>query len=195
MYFISLLKDENMTSMRSLMGLLGVPLIMISTPSAAQIEINAFGSTIVYQPPDSTVWHRAEGGVFPSGLGGYAVYKREPIPDSTGLAVVANLAIIYQKVEDSTDLILYSIHMRQQVQFDVTRILGADSHAFSFANAVGYEGTYRDHDVPDIVHRVLVGHMVHGRVGLQVMGDATESVFLKVEGDMRRFLHSIRFRE
>jgi len=182
-------------TVRNLMVLPILSLLLGATLASAQVEIESFGSTIVYEPPDSAVWHLAERNYLSDRNVGYVIFKRQSILDSTGREIIPNLAIIYEEVSDSADLIVYSFLKRQNARFQVVKVLGPDSHVFSFANAIGYEGTYPDREIPDIVHRILVGHMLHARTGLQVMGDATDEVFPKVEQEVRRFLHSVRFKE
>jgi hypothetical protein len=171
--------------------------ILILLPSSfllSQTSLQAFGSEISYVEPDSSVWRLVENEFIAERKMGYSIYKHSEIEDNTGRMIIPNIAVVYEWVSDSTDLIVYSVLKGKSAKFSITKVLGPVSKAFSYENAVGYEGIYRDKKDSTIVHRVIIGYLIHKNIGVQAICDATEGVYEKVESDFRNFLRSFSFK-
>jgi hypothetical protein len=156
--------------------------------STSQTLLDVFGSRLSYQPPDSLVWVLDEKSHDEEMHRGVVMYKRATVYDSDGMAVQPVVAIVYEKLRDTTDAVTYSIGKRVSSTFrwKVRHVFDPDST--EYGNAVFYEGEY---DKEDIKHMLIIAHATHGLVGIQAIGDATEGVFQQVESDMKRFVHSI----
>ena len=61
-----------------------------------------------------------------------------------------------------------------------------------YRNATYCDGEY---EYGGQLHMIIVGYMVYGNLGVQVIGDSHASVFSQVEDDMRKCVHSLRFSE
>jgi hypothetical protein len=120
------------------------------------------------------------------------MFKHSPIKDPEGRPIEPVIAAICEPVTDSSDVIMYSIRKRTQVPFDVKKVLTAQGGDFTHRNSVGFDGEYTRGSV---VHKVVVGHLRHQGVGIQVICDSTDGVYDKVEADMRGFMRSITFKE
>jgi len=118
------------------------------------------------------------------------MFERNAITDSKGREIKPVIALIIESVTDSSDVVMYSIAKRMNVPFDVTKVIGDDTTAFSYDNAVGYDGAYQKEDVK---HIVLIAHMRHLYAGIQIICDATDEVYKKVEKDFRDFVKSVQF--
>jgi len=158
----------------------------------AQESFTAHGSTVMYARPDAANWNLVHNGIEARSKAYLLMFKRNPIKDAEGRPIEPVMAIICEEVPESLDVIRYSIAKRAQIPFDVNRLMTPQDGSFTHKNSVGFEGEYKRGSV---VHKVLVAHMRHGEVGLQVICDSTDGVYDKVEEDMRTFLRSLTFKE
>jgi hypothetical protein len=156
----------------------------------AQESFTAHGSTILYTSPDSANWFVVKNGIDEKSQKYLLMFQRKPIEDAQGRRVHPVIAIISEPVKDSVDVIRYSVAARAQVPFDVKKVLSYQGGDFAYQNAIGYEGEYKR----GVLHKVLIGHMRHKQVGVQIICDSTDGVYDKVEADMRSFLRSVNFR-
>ncbi len=168
-------------------------LILVSYVSVAQAQesFTVFGSTIDYVRPDPAKWNLVSKGLDARSKGYLHMFEHIPIKDAQGRSIKPVIAIICETVPDSLDVIRYSISKRAHTPFKVTKVITFQDGSFGYRNSVGYEGEYRR----GVDHKVFVGHMRHGKVGLQVICDSTDGVYSHVESDMRSFLRSIKFKE
>ena len=149
--------------------------------------VAALGSKVYFAPPDTNNWAIEQNEM--TEYGNYVLlFKHIPIQDSLGREIQPVMAFIVESVPDSLDVINYSIVKRSHTRFTVDKVLTFDKGYFSHRNTVGYEGSYSN---GEIKHRVLIAHMRQAAVGLQVICDSTDGVYLRVENDMRQFVHSI----
>ena len=167
-------------------------LFFCSSPVFAQdvVYIEAYGSAVYFAPPDTTRWNLTQN-QGDDGVGTRLVmFERNPITDKQGRKVSPVIALIVEPIADSSDVVTYSVMKRMDVPFDVSKVIGDDTTAFSYRNAVGYEGTYTKEDVK---HIVLIAHMRHKEAGIQIICDATDEVYHMVEKDFRLFIKLIQF--
>jgi hypothetical protein len=150
--------------------------------------ISAFGTNIVYDPPDSTTWSLTQSSIDEHKKLGVVVYKRVPINDDDGVPIRPVLAIIFERLPDTTDAVSFSISKRisSSPRWKVRNATAPDST--EYPSAVFYEGEY---DLQGVKHVIVVAHATHALVGVQVIADATDGVYSKVENEMKRFVHSI----
>jgi hypothetical protein len=158
----------------------------------AQDSFTAHGSTLSYARPDPAKWIVVQNGVDARSKAYLLMFKHTPIKDPQGRDIEPVMAVICEPVTDSSDVIKYSISKRVQVPFDVKKLLTPQEGDFTHRNSVGYDGEYTRGSV---VHKVIVGHLRHQQVGVQVICDSTDGVYDQVEADMREFLRSITFKE
>lgn len=102
------------------------------------------------------------------------------------------MAMIIEPVQDSADLIMYSVQKRTAVAYKVTKVLPSTSPMFSYRNTVGYEATYTSEKVP---HSIYVAHMIFRNIGIEIICDSTTELIPKVKTDFQSFLQSITFNE
>ncbi len=157
----------------------------------AQQSFTAHGSTVIYAAPDSSQWNLVNDGIHPKSGGYLLMFEHKPIADAQGRPIKPVIAVICEPVKDSSDVIKYSIAKRLQVPFEVKKMLIPQRGDFTYKNAVGFEGQYDK----GVIHKVLIGHMRHKEVGLQIICDSTDGVYDKVDSDMRNFLKSVNFKE
>lgn len=171
-----------------------VLLIFFSLVSVVQAEesFTVFGSTITYTRPDSTKWNLVSNGMQGKSKAYLVMFERHPIKDSKGRNVKPVIAIICESVPDSLDIIRYSIWKRGQMPFKVNKLITYQDGSFTCRNSVGFEGEYTKGTV---LHKIFIGHLRHGKVGVQAICDSTDGVYDAVEEDMRSFLRSINFKE
>jgi hypothetical protein len=157
----------------------------------AQDSFTAHGSTVIYIRPDPARWNVVHNGVDAKSKAFLLMFKHTPIKDPQGRDIEPVIAAICEPVADSSDVIMYSIRKRAQVPFDVKKLLTPQNGDFTHRNSVGYDGEYNR----GVLHKVIIGHLRHQGVGVQVICDSTDGVYDKVEADMRGFLRSITFKE
>jgi hypothetical protein len=119
---------------------------------------------------------------------GYTIYvfKRDPVLDSSGRNIIPNAAVIIEKVQPKTDVIIYSVNKRANGGFDVIKVFSHEDGTISYLNAVGYKGTYTD----QIAHTVYVVHAINGDKGLQIILDTTTETFEALDPEFQRILKS-----
>lgn len=157
----------------------------------AQQSFSTHGSTVLYAAPDSSQWNLVKNGIHEKSGGYLLMFEHKPIKDDKGRSIKPVMAVICEPVKDKSDVINYSIRKRLQVPFDVKIVMTPQRGDFTYPNSVGFEGEYER----GVLHKVLIGHMRHQEVGVQIICDSTDGVYGKVESDMRNFLRSVTFKE
>jgi hypothetical protein len=157
----------------------------------AQESFTAYGSTVIYARPDSSNWSLVNNEMDAKSNKFLLLFKRNPVEDPQGRRIEPVIALICEPVTNSSNVIEYSISKRAQVPFNVKKMLTCQGGDFAYPNSVGYEGEYDK----GVIHNVLIGHLRHKEVGVQIICDATDGVYSKVEQDMRNFLRSVNFKE
>ena len=116
-------------------------------------------------------------------------FKREPIVDASGLAVHPNIGFVIEDVPAGTDPVLFSASKRR---FKVLEVYSPTSGIFSI-NAIGYLAEYEETiDGKSYLHHIYVLHAVQGAKGIEVILDATQSVFAEVQDEFLSVLKSLR---
>ncbi|MGO9122696.1 MAG: hypothetical protein ACLQPD_34400 [Desulfomonilaceae bacterium] len=156
----------------------------------AQESFTAHGSTALYSPPDSSNWFIVKNGIDERSQKYLLMFQRKPIEDAQGRRVHPVIAIICEPIKEPLDVIKYSIAARVQVPFNVKKVLSHQEGDFSYSNVIGYEGEYEK----EVLHKVLIGHLRHEQVGVQIICDSSDGVYDRVEADMRSFMRSVKFK-
>ncbi|MEW6351181.1 MAG: hypothetical protein AB1646_19155 [Thermodesulfobacteriota bacterium] len=161
-------------------------------PVQTQESFTAHGSTVSYARPDPEAWNLVSNGTDAKSGAYLLMFKRRPIKDAQGRDIEPVIAIICESVPESVDVIRYSIAKRMQIPFKVNKLMTPQNGDFTHRNSVGFEG---ENQQGRVLHKVLIAHMRHGKVGAQTICDSTDGVYEKVEADMRGFLRSITFKK
>lgn len=143
---------------------------------------------LVFTNPNPKVWKLDDRSAAPTM--GMIMFKRDPIMNPEGIPIWPVLAVVYEDLpkDSKMDVIEYSLFKRQQLPFDVDRVLTPDSGDLTYRNAIGYEGHQDQHGR---THKLLIAHMLFDHQGIVVIGDATADVYDKVAGEMKAFLKSV----
>jgi hypothetical protein len=157
----------------------------------AQESFVAHGSTVVYAPPDPAIWNTVNNGIDEGSKAFLLMFKRAPVEDPQGRKIEPVIALICESMKEPLDVIKYSILKRVSSPFDVKKMLSFQGGDFTYPNSIGYEGQY---DI-GVLHKLIIGHMRHKEVGVQVICDSTDGVYDKVESDMKSFLRSVTFKD
>ena len=116
-------------------------------------------------------------------------FKREPIVDASGLAVHPNIGFMIENVPEGTDVVLFSTLRRR---FKVLEVYSPASGIFS-VNAIGFLAEYSETlDGETYSHRIYVLHAIQGTKGIEVVLDATDSVFSEAQGEFLAVLKSMK---
>jgi len=172
--------------------LLIITITLITTNAQAEKELKIIDATIVFEEPDPKIWklvsqdYNKEKGI------GQIMYKRVPIIDSQGFQIEPVMAIVYEKLPNKPDLVMYSLQLRMRVPFSVDKMFTHQDGSITYPNSLGYEGHRDQHGKK---HNLLITHMIYDNVGIQFIGDSTADVYSQVEGDMRKFIKSIKFKK
>lgn len=116
-------------------------------------------------------------------LGNIVLYnlKREPITDSLNRGIIANISILVEDIRPGTTVTAFSKMKRKEVDFGVDRIVTKDQGILAYPLSLGFEGHYVDQSKNE--HKILVVHAVNGKKGIQMICDATPSVWPKVKDE------------
>lgn len=118
-------------------------------------------------------------------------YRREKLMDKSGLAVMANISFIFEKVPH-IDVYTYSAQLQLQVPIDIKTKFTSTSGLMSLKNAVGYIGTSVDQD--GIEHTIILIHALNSGKGMQVIMDITSELYPQIQGEFKKALKSLRFK-
>ena len=118
------------------------------------------------------------------------VFKRDPIKDSSNRNIIANAAVVIEKIDPQTDVVTYSINKRAAGAFRVIEMFTHEDGKITYLNAVGYKGSYIDKNT--LSHTVYVVHAVDKDKGLQIILDATTEVFPELDAEFSQILKSIK---
>ncbi|SYZ72288.1 hypothetical protein TRIP_C20403 [Candidatus Zixiibacteriota bacterium] len=165
--------------------------LILGNSSLAQSFLPIFNDTLFFERPDTAFWQLTINDYDDDAGKGIVMFVRNAIIDSSGMSVLPVIGIVYEKLpSDSEDVIYYSLKCRYQSSFarEIDSVLSWQDGFVTYRNAVGYLASYTSKGVK---HKILLVHMIHGDIGIQIICDSTESVYEKVEKDMRRFLKSV----
>ena len=165
--------------------------LLIVFPAHAQNSFTAYGSTVKFTSPDPAKWELTRNEMDEKSKKYLVMFEHHPIQDAEGRAIRPVIAIIAESVPDSLDVIQFSIRLRGHTPFQVNKMVSQQDGSLTHKNSVGYEAEYER----GVLHKILIGHLRHGAVGVQVICDSTDGVYDKVEADMRNFLRSVTLRE
>jgi hypothetical protein len=168
----------------------GIIFFALVTIAQAQESFTAHGSTLLYTAPDSSNWFVVKNGIDERSQKYLLMFQRKPIEDAQGRRVHPVIAVICEPIKEPLDVIRYSIAARVQVPFNVKKVLSHQGGDFSYTNVIGYEGEYEK----EVLHKVLIGHMRHEQVGVQIICYSSDGVYDRVEADMRSLMRSIKFK-
>jgi hypothetical protein len=116
------------------------------------------------------------------------VFKRDPIPDSSGRSIIPNFAVVIETIDPKTDVVTYSVNKRANNAFHVTDMMFTHKEGpIKIVNAVGYRGTYTD----ALPHTVYVVHGINGKKGFQIILDTTTETFGAMDAEFLGILQSI----
>ncbi len=126
----------------------------------------------------------------------FYLFRRKPIVDSQGIIVIPCIGIIFNAYSDSINVINYMFHLERsrQARYD-TMYCVIDNKTSNFLKlrmAIGKKIGYYDNDKRlHIVYRIFI---TRGKIGIQVICDATEEVFEKIKNEFEKFISNIRLK-
>jgi len=168
-------------------------LLMIVTSIKSQYKINEFNSKINFNTLDSVDWVLTSNQLPSSNSRGVLMFKHIPIIDSLERPIEPVIAILYESIIDSIDVIEYSISLLGQKPYKLKyELLGGYPDYSSDKYSVIFKGEYLREDVK---HLVLLGYILSENIGIEIIGDATEEIFPKVESDINYFLKSVNIKK
>ena len=166
-----------------------ISMILLCGMSYSQTSISAFGSKIVFVKPDSSVWHLIQDSRPSEGSKGVTMFKHAPIKDSLGRPVEPVIALVYENIPDTIDVIEYSVGVLGSKPYSIRRdLLGGYPEYSSDKHSVVFKGDYSRSGVK---HKVMLGYIFFKHIGIELIGDATDGVYDKVESDIQKFIKSV----
>ncbi len=155
-------------------------------------SVDAFGVTLTYERPDKVTWHTYQRGQDDSLRVGTVSFRSLPVVDRSGRPSQPVVAIIYEMLTDSMSVEDFAKTKQESARTKWTVLRSVAPEQGDYANAMFYDGEY---EFGGSLHTIIVGYMVYGTLGVQVIGDSPASVFPQVEDDMRKCVHSLRLSE
>lgn len=167
-----------------------IVLLFISTLTYAQeLSFITYSNIPIYfEIPDTSKWTCVQNELVNKYNKYVLMFKSNPIQDSSGYKIQPVISFIVETVQDSTNIISYSIQKRMQINFKVLKVLKVEDGYFDFPNSIGYEGEYSNEEIK---HKVFIVHMIYNNIGVQIICDSTESVINVVEMEMKKFIKSV----
>jgi hypothetical protein len=168
-------------------------MLLVSLPAISQTNFNKFSPKISFTPPDISAWTCIRDDIAPDKSKGVLVYKHTAIIDSKGRSIVPGLIVNYEIVRNKLDAKQYSVKALYDKKYKPNRkYIGGFPVFSSDKHSAVYMG---DYTMDKIKHTVVLGYFCYESIGLEVVGDATEEVFHKVQTDMMEFIKSVRINE
>ncbi len=134
-------------------------------------------------------WNPTQIGVKKKTINGYN-YARDPVIDNSGLQVVPFISIMYEKVDNNTDLIFYSVFKRSSLPpFKIDEVLTGDHEEYPLPFGIGYLGHY--YDSMGILHKIFIIHVISNDWGIQIIIDGTASIFEVMKEEYIQIIKSI----
>jgi hypothetical protein len=116
-------------------------------------------------------------------------FKRQPITDSLNQGIIANISILIEDAEPGLNAATYSLMKRSKVPFKIDKTFTWNSGLLNYRTSVGYLGSYSDK--AGLLHRIVVVHALRGRKGIQMICDATDSVWPAVQPEFMAAVKSL----
>jgi hypothetical protein len=158
-----------------------------------QYRINEFIPKIRFKTLDSSEWILTTDELPTNNSRGVLMFKHNSIIDSFGRPVEPVIAILYENIKDSIDVIEYSIGLLGQKPFKIKHeLLGGYPELSSDKYSIVFRGEYLRENVK---HLVMIGYILSGNIGIEIIGDATEEIYPKVESDLKDFLKSVNIKQ
>ena len=164
-------------------------LVVTINITVAQKSIEVSGKRINYQNPNSAEWLLVQEAKPKPGFKGVLMFKHKPILDDEKRPIEPVFAIVYEQIDEVKDAIEYSVSCLGNKPYKIShKLLGGFSEYSSDMHSVVFKGEYVNSGVK---HKVLLGYIYHDSVGIEIIADATEGVYSKVEKEMMQFLKSV----
>jgi hypothetical protein len=163
--------------------LVAMSIICFVTLASADERVSMFGSQLIHRKLDPKLWkkdteQRQENK-------GVVLFKHKGIKDIEGNNIQPVIGIVYEKIPDSISSVeQYVAIVRARTQFPVEAVIRRDD-----INSIIYFCRYDS----GMVHNLVIAHFVFKGNGIQITGDATQSVYEKVENEIQQFIESIKF--
>ncbi len=172
---------------------LSVLLILICNSGFSQYNINRYIPKISFEIPDKTNWTMVSDDIAGANAKGALIFKHKPIMDSKKRPVEPMIAVIYEKIAENIDVIQYSAGILGDKPFKIkSNLLGGYPDYSSDKHSVVFSGEYVRENVK---HKIFLGYILCNNVGIEIICDATDEVYSKVESDFKRTLKSFRMKE
>jgi hypothetical protein len=167
--------------------------ILIGLTGYCQYGINRFSAKIKFDNPDKINWNLVSDDMPADNAKGRLVFKHKPIKDSKNRPVEPLIAILYEKVTEDIDVIQYSAGILGEKPFKIDKkLLGGFPDFSSDKHSVVFRGNYIRENVG---HKILLGYILCNKIGLEIICDATDETFSKVESDFNKIIKSLRIIE
>ena len=158
----------------------------------SQSFVQVFDTFIFWKELDNSIWYFHSHNYDENKRSGVLLYKREPIIDTENREIIPAISIIYELLEDTTDIINYSSQYRlkysKMMNYENSFIYTGGQ--LKYKNAIGFLFNYHE----KIEHKVHWVFMLDGLSGIQILSDATKSVYPIVESDFYEFSKSVVLR-
>jgi hypothetical protein len=108
------------------------------------------------------------------------IFNRIAIIDSLGKNISPSISIVIESIDKNMDLVNFSILKRTKRPFEVEKVFNYETGLMNFKNAICYQGNYFDDESK---HTIYVVHAIKNGKGIQIIFDATTSIFSKINDE------------
>jgi hypothetical protein len=157
----------------------------------AQTAIDAFDTKINFSKPDEKVWAIVKETDPSENSKGIRMFKHAKIMGNNGTPTEPVISLVYEKVTDTTDVMVYSSNGLRNLQSSLNLTwdaLGGYPEYSSDKHSIVYKARYFS---GGLTHKSYVCYILYKGTGVVITADAIEDVFSQMDADMRAFIKAV----
>jgi len=153
-----------------------------------------YNNQIDYIRPDSNYWKIQESKYDQENKIRYIIFKHIPLMDSLNQIIEPVCAIVCKYSEQDSDVVQYSIEKKisNNWAWDVDSTFIASEYKCSYYNGIVMKGHYVR---GGYIHPIIMGYFIGEKMGIEIICDATYTVYEMVREEMEEFVRSIYIKE
>ncbi|MCC5936173.1 MAG: hypothetical protein JJU34_02720 [Lunatimonas sp.] len=122
------------------------------------------------------------------GKKGIVMFKHTPIIDSQNRPVEPIMAILYEQLNDTLDVVEYSASLIGTKGYNLKwDLLGGYPDFSKDPQSAIFKGTY---ERSSIEHTVLIGYIKRNNFGVEIICDTTSEILPELDNEMSNFIKS-----
>ncbi|WP_155907141.1 hypothetical protein [Lunatimonas lonarensis] len=159
-----------------------------SLTSVDHLAIKKINPCVQFELPDSSKWKLIQDIPPERSKKGIVMFKHKPLIDSQNRPVEPIMAIIYEKLNDTLDVVEYSAGLIGTKNFNLTwHLLGGYPDYSNDPQSAIFKGTYERNSIE---HTVFIGYIKRDNFGVEIICDRTSEIVPELDNEMTTFIKS-----